>query len=214
MTGQNLMKRPLIKVLSVLFILTCSASVIAQSIEDSYTNIRPAQPTQTEGKVEVLEIFYYGCVHCYDYEPHLQRWLENLPENAEFRRMPAVFNNSWMPLAKAYYTAVKLGVLKKIHYPLFDAIHKNKRNLFDDNAIKAFFIEQGVDGDKFSRIYNSMEINTKVRQANVMGRKYALTGVPAIVINGKYQTGPSKAGSYENLLKVMNHLVDKESEGS
>lgn len=208
------MIRPLITVLASLFILICNASVIAQSIEDSYTIIRPVQPTQTEDKIEIVEIFYYGCGGCYSFEPHLQRWLQTKPDNTEFRRIPAVFNKAWIPLAKAYYTAIKLGVLEKTHQKLFDAIHKNKRNIFDDVAIKAFFIKQGVDGDEFSRVYNSMEINTKIRQADVMGRKYRVPSVPAIIINGKYLTGPAKARSNENLFKVMNILISKESTGS
>ena len=199
---------------TTLCLLTC-ISACADSMADYYTIIRPAQPTQVEkGKVEVVEIFYYGCVHCYHYEPHLLKWLKQKPKNVVFHRMPVIFNQGQVPLAKAYYTAEKLGVLDKIHEQLFDAIHRDRRNIFDDDAIKAFFIEQGINGDEFSRAYNSMAVNIKVKQAEAMVKKYHLTGVPSVVINGKYLTGPSYAQSYDRLEKVMDSLIAKESKGS
>ncbi|MBF8269083.1 MAG: hypothetical protein HW386_792 [Gammaproteobacteria bacterium] len=195
--------------------LTGSAMVAAQSEEDFYTTIRPAQPTKTAAnKIEVVEIFYYGCIHCYSYEPYLMKWLQNIPANVEFRRMPVVFNKDQIPLAKAYYTAEKLGILEQIHHSLFEAINKNKRNIFEDDAIKAFFVEQGVDGDAFSRIYNSMEISTKVRQAEVVVRNYRIPHTPALVINGKYLTSPSMAGNFEKLEQTLTSLIAKESGGS
>lgn len=208
------MKRSFMTVLSILFILACSVTVTAQSIENFYTDISPVQPTQTGDNVEVLEIFWYGCPHCYAFEPYIQQWLKTKPGNVEFRLMPGILNENWIPHAKAYYTAVKLGVLDKIHHPLFTAIHKNRRKIYDDNAIKAFFIEQGVDGKEFSRIYNSSEIELIVRDAINIQRNYRISGVPSVIINGKYRTSPSMARSYDNLLKVMDYLVDKESEGS
>ena len=200
---------------AILCLLACRAGVCADSITDYYTLIRPAQPTHVEkGKVEVVEIFYYGCIHCYHYEPHLLKWLKQKPKNVAFSRMPVIFNPSQVPLAKAYYTAQKLGVLDKIHEQLFSAIHSDRRNIFDDDAIKAFFIEQGVNGDEFSRAYNSMAVKIKVKQAEAMVKRYHLTGVPSVVINGKYLTGPSYAQSYDRLVTVMNTLIAKESKGS
>ena len=201
--------------LSILVILTASVIASAQTSGDLYTTIRPAQPTQTDARrVEVVEIFYYGCIHCYSYEPHMLKWLQNKPANVEFRRMPAVFAKNQIPLAKAYYTAEKLGVLDQIHHALFEAINKNKRNIFEDDAIQSFFVEQGIEADDFSRIYNSMEISTKVRQAEVMARNYRIPHTPALVINGKYLTSPSMAGGISNLENTLNSLIVKESGGS
>ena len=131
-----------------MLVLCCSPMGYAQSFDDAYTAITPAQPTQTAGKIEVLEIFWYGCPHCYAFEPYLQQWLSRKPDNVEFRLMPGILNNNWVPHAKAYYVAEKLGILDKIHQQLFDAIHKDKRNIFSDDDVKEFFIEQGVDGKK------------------------------------------------------------------
>ncbi len=188
-------------------LLLCSASLAMA--KDSYTNIIPAQPTQTD-KIEVVEVFWYGCPHCYDFEPHVKKWLETMPDDVEFRRMPGIFNKNWVGHARAYYTAEKLGVLDKVHTPLFEALHKERKRIFSESEIKDFFVSQGVDGDEFTRVYNSSEIETKFKQAFLMGQRYKITGVPAVIVNGKYMTSASQAGSFENILKTIDELVAKE----
>ena len=106
---------------------------------DSYKIIDPAHPTSVaEGKIEVVEIFWYGCPHCYDFEPHVQNWLDKKPEAAEFKRMPGIFSEKWIPHARAYYAAMEMGVLDQLHKPLFDALHEEKRNIYDKGAILKF----------------------------------------------------------------------------
>lgn len=178
--------------------------------EEAFTRIVPAQPTQTDDKIEVVEVFWYGCPHCYDFEPYVEKWLATLPEDVEFRRMPGIFNKNWVDHAKAYFTAEKLGVLDKTHTALFDALHKQKKRIFSEQELKEFFVSKGVDGDEFTRVFNSSEIETKFKQAFVMGQRYKITGVPAVIINGKYMTSGSLAGSYDNILKTIDELVDTE----
>lgn len=196
----------------ILTFLSFSLLMISLQLKaaDGYVDISPAQPTQTGDKIEVLEIFWYGCPHCYDFEPFVKGWLESKPEDVEFRRMPGVFSKTWIPHAKAYYTAEKLGVLDTIHTELFDAIHKKRQKIHDNDAIKKFFVKHGVDKDEFTKIYESDEIMTKVKQSHVMGQRYKVTGVPAVIVNGKYMVSGSTAGSFGNVLKVIDQLVDKE----
>ena len=198
--------KKIIATIGVLLILLSSGL----SAKEPYSRIVPAQPTQSVDKIEVLEVFWYGCPHCYDFEPHLKAWLENIPEDVEFRRMPGVFSKSWIAHAKAYYTAEKLGVLDKIHSPLFEALHKDRKRIYTEGELKDFFVSRGVDGEEFTRVFNSSEIETKFKQAFVMGQRYKITGVPAVIINGKYMTSGSLAGSYDNVLKTIDNLVDKE----
>ena len=196
------------RILVSVLALMLSTYVIAA---EPYKNIVPAQPTQVaEGKIEVVEIFWYGCPHCYDFEPHVNNWVANLPEDVEFRRMPGIFSKSWVAHARAYYAAEKLGVLEQIHTPLFEALHKDRKRIFSESELKDFFESKGVDGDEFTRAYNSNEVEVKFKQAFLMGQRYKITGVPAVVVNGKYMTGAALAGSYDNLLKTMDMLVDKE----
>ena len=177
---------------------------------DGYNIIEPAQPTQTGDKIEVLEVFWYACPHCYDFEPYVKEWLQSKPDDVEFKRMPGIFRKNWIPHAKAFFTAERLGVLDKIHTPLFDAIHKQRKKIHDDAAMKKFFVKHGVDKKEFTKVYESEEIDTKVKKAFVMGQRYKITGVPAIIVNGKYMISGSTAGSFENVLKITNALVDKE----
>lgn len=194
--------------LSVLLFLTSFFNTAIAA--DGYSIISPAQLTQTGDKIEVLEVFWYACPHCYHFEPYVKEWLQNKPDDVAFRRMPGIFRKNWIPHAKAFYTAEKLGVLDKIHTPLFDAIHKERKNIHDEDSFKKFFVEHGVDGNEFTKVYESDEIDTKVKQAFVMGQRYKITGVPAIIVNGKYMVSGSTAGSFENLLKITSSLVDKE----
>lgn len=171
-------------------------------------------PTETGNKVEVLELFWYGCPHCFQLEPTIEKWLEHVPEGAEYRRMPAVFNKTWEINAQGFYAAEALGVLEKTHRPMFDAIHVHKQRLFTEAALAAFFVRHGVNREDFIKTYNSFAVKTKANRAKTMTRRYGITGVPAIIVNGKYRTSVSMAGSEEGLMEVVNALVEKERAGA
>ena len=202
------------KAIAAIFILTglfFTLPLTAQdSIDGKYTDIRPALPTQTGDKIEVIEVFWYGCPHCYSFEPYLEAWLQDLPADVEFIRIPGVLNQGWIPHAKAYYTAQKLGIVDKTHRPLFDALHKQKQRVFTDDEIMAFFAEHGVSSDEFNQVYNSKEVDTKIRQAYFAARDYKITGVPSMVINGKYSTTGSLTGTFEDMLIVVDELIERE----
>lgn len=179
-------------------------------IYGQYENVSPPQATETPGKVEVVELFWYGCPHCYSFEPYIKKWLETKPDHVGFRRAPAIFRKDWIPQAKAYYTAEQLGVLEAVHLPLFKAIHDQKRPLNTKEQLADFFAEQGVERAAFDKTYDSFAVQSKVQRAYVMTQRYGIQGVPAVVVNGKYRTTGSLTGSYDNLVKVINILVDEE----
>jgi len=184
--------------------------VALQDVTGLYKELATAQPTRTGDKIEVVEVFWYGCPHCYHFEPVIEKWLEEKSEYIEFIRMPGILGKNWLPHARAFYAAEKLGILEEIHKPLFDAIHKDKRKILDEKSLRAFFSEYGVSGADFDQAYNSREVEDKVRAAFSAGKNYALTGVPAIIINGKYTTSESMAGSFEKIIAVINTLAAKE----
>jgi thiol:disulfide interchange protein DsbA len=186
----------------------------AAAPENAYQPLNPPQPTVSGARVEVLEIFWYGCPHCYALEPYLEKWKETKPEDVEFVRVPAVLNRTWIPHARAYYTAQKLGVLDKIHSQLFNALHRERKSVYTDAEIRKFFVEQGVSGDDFDRVYNSHEVDTRMKQALVIARGAKITGVPAIIISGKYMTSGPLAGSYEGIIEVIDTLVAREREAA
>jgi len=193
-------------------LLTCSVA-IAEMYEEGvqYERIVPAQPTSTVDKVEVLEIFWYGCPHCFRFEPYIERWLRKKPENAQFVRLPGIFIPSWEVGARAYYTAQLLGIFDKMHKPIFNAIHLQKRNLSTEEAMRDLFAENGVDKKDFIKTYNSFAVGTRLRRAKTMTERYGIDGVPAIIVAGKYRLSAKSAGGNAEMLKVINFLVEKES---
>jgi len=183
---------------------------IAEEYEEGvhYERVVPAQPTSTVGKVEVLELFWYGCPHCFRFEPYIDRWLKKVPENVQFVRMPGVFRSSWENHARAFYTAQLLGVFDKVHEPLFNAIHVKKKSVDTMEDLRDFFAEHaGVDKNKFIKTFKSFAVETRLKRAKTMGSRYAVRGVPAVIVNGKYRV---PGGSAESI-KIINYLIEKES---
>lgn len=193
-----------------LFFFALSPWVAAEP--QGYEEITPAQPTQNPDKVEVIEFFWYGCPHCYSFEPTLAKWLKNKPDNVEFIRQPAVFSKLWGDHARAYFTAEALGVVDKVHADFFDAIQNKRQALRSEDELAEFFVEHGVDEQDFRDAYNSFLVDAKLRQAQSMPARYGVTGVPAIIINGKYKTNGPLAKSQDNMIEVMNELIARESE--
>jgi protein dithiol oxidoreductase (disulfide-forming) len=189
-------------------LIAAQAWAIDEGID--YTKLAQAQPTDTADKVEVLEIFWYGCPHCYQLEPFLDNWVETMPSSAEFRRMPAVLGPHWEPHARAFYAAELIGVLDTFHKPLFQALHGKNRKIMTREQLADFAAEQGIDRDKFLEAYDSFFVNMKVRRSVEMGRRYGLEGVPAVIVNGKYRTSATQTGGNAKLIEVIDHLVREE----
>ncbi len=199
----------MLKKILIFLLFTFSTLSIADSV--GYETLSPAQPTQHPDKVEVIEFFWYGCPHCYRFEPALTAWLKNKPDNVEFIRQPAIFSSLWGKHAKAYFTAEALGVVEKVHADFFDAIQNKKQKLTSEDELAKFFVAHGVNEADFRTAYHSFLVDTKMRQARSMAPRYGITGVPALVINGKYKTNGPLAKSQANMIKVMNELIEKES---
>ncbi|MBV2120416.1 MAG: thiol:disulfide interchange protein DsbA/DsbL [Candidatus Thiodiazotropha taylori] len=203
---------PLINRLTLLFLIVTSQTLYAAEWGEGYDPVDPPVATSVaDGKVEVLEFFWYGCPHCYHMEPDLESWLEAKPENVEFVRVPAPLNSRWTAHAQFFYTAEILGLTEKLHTPLFEAIHDKKRKIYDKNALIDFAAEQGVDKQKFTEAWNSFGVYVKVQNAKKLGQRYQLDGVPAIAINGKYLTSGSRAGSYSKMFEIVSQLVADEN---
>ena len=190
-------------------VLPAPAFAVPDFQEDvHYHAIFPEQPGGENGKIQVVELFWYGCPHCYDFEPFLRKWLASKPEDVEFVRIPAVINQPAMVHAQAYYTAELLGVLDKLHGAIFKAMHEQKRALNTADELEAIFTEQGVSAEDFHKTINSFAVQTKVRRAMTLAGRYGISGVPAIVVDGKYRTG-SGVGGYAGLLHLTDFLIDK-----
>ena len=206
------MKR-ILCLLLVLFVPLAMASVDSAPFKEGvdYKRLKSPEPTSDSSKVEVVEVFWYGCPHCHRFQPYIQDWLKTKPANVAYVRMPAILRDDWALHARAFYTAETLGILDKIHEPMFHAIHDEKRYLFSEDALMEFFAEFGVPNDVFRKTFHSFAVDSKVRRARQMTKRYQIPGTPAVVINGKYITGPAMAKGFANMIKVINYLVAKES---
>ncbi len=170
-------------------------------------------PVATGDKIEVREIFWYGCPHCYNLEPKLQKWeKEAMPENAELVRMPGIFRESWVPGARAYYSFKSMGILDTMHNALMIEIHQKKRPMNTREQLADLVEAKGYDRKAFLNAYNSFSVDSLSRQATIMTKRYGITGVPAIVVDGRYVTGVGQAGGYDQLFKLINYLVERAAE--
>ncbi|MDE0283591.1 MAG: thiol:disulfide interchange protein DsbA/DsbL [Gammaproteobacteria bacterium] len=201
-----------IKFLLVSLLLTGLFPVSAQEHSHggpAWTQIKPALPTQSGDKIEVVEIFWYGCSHCYSFEPYVKSWLKTMPEDVAFRPVPGVLNSRWAVHARGYFAAEKMGALEQFHTPLFRALHAQQRNIFTRDSLIDFAAEVGLDKKEFARHYDSNETEVKMKQAFLMARDARITGVPAVIVNGKYLVSAS-AGSFERMIETIDDLIREE----
>ena len=168
--------------------------------------------TSSEDKIEVVEMFSYACPHCFHLDPLVEEWKKTLPENVVFVAVPAIFRDSWLELAKLFYTAEATGDLEKLHPLIFKAIHEEKRRMVTEDDMLDFVADQGIDREGFEKMMNSFAVKGKVKKALIMSQISGITGVPAMIVNGKYISDGPMAGGHENLLKAVDFLVLKEAE--
>ncbi len=179
-----------------------------------YQRLPAAQGTSSSPDlIEVAEIFWYGCPHCYTFDPYLEKWREDLPDDVSFVRIPAVWNNVLQIHARAFYTAEALGVVDEVHTPLFREIHINGNFLDSQEALAEFFGQFGVDADAFNAAFESFSVNTKLNRADELSRRYRIASVPTVIINGKYTTDAGLTGGYDELLELVDELVAMERAG-
>ena len=166
--------------------------------------------TRDNSKIEVVEMFSYGCPHCYEFEPLVKKWSKQQSSDIDFWFFPAVWNEPMKLFAQAFYAAEELNITDKINAPLFTAVVIEQKSIRNGNDIINFFVEHGVDEDTFIEAFNSMAVESQVKQAELHVRDYKPAGAPEIVVNGKYRVDRMRAGGQEEMLAVVDFLINKE----
>ncbi len=190
--------------------LAATTAFAAEYDEDvHYQTLMEQQPVQTGNKIEVVELFWYGCPHCYNLEPYVEAWRKNMPDNAELVRLPAVLRESWAFHARVYHTFEALGMVDALHAPFFEAIHKERRRLNTLEALTEWAAGHGVEADKLAAAFNSFAVETKLRQARVLSERYEASAVPTVIVDGRYRSTSTMAGGHEALLQLVDFLVAK-----
>ena len=178
-----------------------------------YEVLDPQAPLSTSGgRIEVSEYFSYGCGHCFQFDPVLTAWLETLPKDVVFDRTPAIWNDYYGNLAQTYYTLKAMDLLEALHLPVFEAIHIKRMNLSKQGIMGDFLEATGVEPDTFAKIFNSFGVRMSLQQAEARGRAYRASGVPTLIVNGKYRIEARAAGSTKDMLKVAEFLIQLERE--
>lgn len=174
-----------------------------------YALVEPPQPTESNGKVEVIEFFWYGCPHCYHLEPALNAWVQHLPKDVVFKRVPAVPSDSWGQLARVFYTLQAMGLVNQYHDKVFDAIHKDNLNLGVKKIRDPWLVKNGIDPKKYDEVDKSFTVMTDMNRARQMTINYKVDSVPRFIVNGKYYTSAELAGGTGKIFEVLDQLIAK-----
>ena len=179
---------------------------------EDYVVLDKPVKTVTEDKVEVRELFWYHCPHCFNLEPMVDRWLKTLPSSAKFIRQPAVFSERWENGAIFYYVLEQLNEVNRLHGKLFDAIHLHKTPLIDQEDFVDWMADHDVDRKRANNAFKSFSVRIKLNKSKSNTIKYKVTGVPTFVVNGKYWVDSKRAGGEERLFQVLDYLIQKEAQ--
>ncbi len=201
-----------IRTLLVLCLLAPLAAWAAEPYQEGKQYIRLDTPVSTldSDKVEVAEAFWYGCPHCYSLEPAIEAWKKTLPDYANFRKVPAQFRKTWKDHGQLFFTIDALKLAPSVHEDVFSAIHNQKRGLTSTGDMAKFLEQYGVTDAQFNKAYKSFGVKNQLRKADAVVRGSKISGVPALIINGKYTVSAGTAGSNAEMLKVAQYLMEKE----
>ncbi|MBV1950622.1 MAG: thiol:disulfide interchange protein DsbA/DsbL [Cycloclasticus sp.] len=175
-----------------------------------YDLLATEQAMDDPKRIEVVEFFWYGCPHCYQFEPVLNAWAKNIASDVNFYRLPAVFSPLWETHARAYFVADILNVLTDSHTGMFKALHIDRKKLNSPEQLAAFYTQYGVDEKRFEKTYQSTSVNVKVERARHVINSHGINGVPALVVAGKYLITTEKGKSFDNMLRIADYLIEKE----
>lgn len=186
------------------------SSARAELVEGrDYTVLPHPQPTESGKNIEVLEFFWYGCPHCYDLHPHIKTWLKKMPKDVSFRYVPAIFRPNWIPGLKTFYAMEALGERDKLHDKVYEAIHTDKVDLTKDEVLFNWIAKQGIDRQKFIDAYNSFSVQNQVAKSTQISKDYNLSGVPTVVVDGRYLTSGRMGGTPQDTIKILDELIEK-----
>ena len=166
--------------------------------------------TRNPSKVEVVEVFWFGCNHCYSLESYIQPWKRNLPNDVDFWKSHITWNAQAETHARLFYSAKALGIEEKAIPAAFTAIWREGRNLLGNSEVEYFFKGFGIEKERYLSVSNSFGVNNAVKQANNRMRQWTVTGVPTIIVNGKYKVSGTREIGTSKLLDVVDFLIEKE----
>ena len=196
--------------LTIFLLLISSLAFAEPQLGTEFNQTVQAIPTDNPSKIEVVELFWYGCPHCNELDPQLNAWVKKLPKDVVFKRVPAIPRPDWMPMARVFYVMESLNLSEKLHSKLFEAIHKQKAFRPDDEKAATEWLvkESGVDRKKIEAEFASFSLNTKMNNAGRIFQASGATGVPTLLIDGRYITSVTMAGGPQEMFNTANYIID------
>tara|TARA_Y200000002_G_C22580429_1_gene620636 strand:+ start:373 stop:1002 length:630 start_codon:yes stop_codon:yes gene_type:complete len=169
----------------------------------------PLKEVNDSSKLEIVELFWYGCPHCFEFEPYLKRWVNQNDKKVNLTQVPAVFSKNWIPHAKAFYSAQNVGYFDTLHENLFKAIHVDRKKVYTKSKLIKFASDIGIPRNEFEKSFSSFKTDLQVKKAMAITKSSGIRGVPAIIVGGEYASSPRMAGSYKKLIEVIDYLAKK-----
>ena len=206
----NLFKGLITTAMMALMLVMATAANAQYTAGKQYKVLENPTMPRDSSKIEVVEIFWYGCPHCYHLEPTVEAWKKSIQADVDFYQMPAQFSRKWKIHAELFYVTHALKVADKAHGAIFEAIHKERKWLLDTDDQKEFLAQYGVSGADFDKHHDSFGVRRQLKMADQRVRQYQISGVPAVIVNGKYFVDASSAGGQDNIFGVVNYLIEKE----
>jgi thiol:disulfide interchange protein DsbA len=201
------MTKRLLRTLAALLAAVSLAPAALAQQQAPFLHINPPIATDTAGKIEVVEFFWYECPHCFELEPLLEKWVPKLGKDVQFKRVPATFNDRWRISARVFYALESMGIEDQLHKPLMDAIHKDRLRITDDRQLAEWLGQQKVDVAKFQAALKSFAVESRLKRADQLVRDAKIDGVPALMVNGRYLV--TAGGGSQRMIDTADALVEQ-----
>ncbi len=207
---RNLILSATFATLSLLGAASAQAETLDIQAGKQYVELKNPVPVSKPGKIEVVELFWYGCGHCYQFESSINPWAEKLPEDVNFVRIPALFGGMWNVHGQLFITLEAMKADHKVHAAVFDGIHKQGRKLATPEEMADYLANHGIDREAFLKTFNSFGVKSQLEKAKKLGMAYQINGVPVLIVNGKYRFDIGSSGGPQKALQVADYLIAKE----
>ena len=165
------------------------------------------QPVASGEKIEVIDFFWYGCPHCYNLQPALEDWIGRKPADVALRRVPVILRDNWAPHARIYYTLEALGELERLHQQVYHGYHVQELHMSKPDVMAQWAVRHGIDRQKWLDAYDSIGVSQKVQRAKELTWAYNVQGTPTLVVDGRYLTSSSMAGSERGMIPILDELI-------
>lgn len=196
--------------LGLLALFCLAGAALAQDVRArqniEYRLITP-QPVEADGKIEVIDFFWYGCPHCNNLQPALENWIGRKPADVALRRIPAILQDSWTPHGRIYYTLELLGEVERLHQKVYFSYHVEGLQMSKPDVMERWAASNGIDRDRWRNAYGSQEVDARIERAKRLTEAYSVRGTPSLVVDGRYLTSSSMVSSYPEMVQVLEDLI-------